>query len=188
MRLERIKRAAESDAEPKPSDYDDPSDYSAAKAVWNHSQRMDARDLSEATNIASTAEAERERVLTEDFVDQSREASARYADYDRVVNNPRVTIAPHVARMIIESDRSADLAYAVASDPDRAAYISRLNPVAAARELGRIEASIQAPPPKRTSQTPPPIRPVTPSAPAAKSVEDMSFAEYRAQRMKELGK
>ena len=186
-RLERITRAAESEAEPKDADYDDPTEYAAAKAVWASERRMVARETAEATAAQQAAETEYHRLLASDFEEQKAEARGRYVDYDRVVGDPSVFIAPHLARLIIESEQSADLAYAIARDPARAAHLSGLNPIMAARELGRIEASLRRPEPKRTSQAPQPIRPVTPAASVQKDPAKETYKEYVAKRRKEMG-
>jgi hypothetical protein len=55
--------------------------------------------------------------------------------------------------------------------------------VEAARAIGRIEATLNAPKPRTETQTPAPIAPVRGSARATPAPDAMSYEEYRAARM-----
>jgi hypothetical protein len=180
-RLERLERAAQGEKEPSEAEFADLTEYAIAKAAWKLQQGTIARERDEVSEAAKAAQAERARELAASYQDQIAEAKGRYVDFDAVVNNPRVYIAPHVAELVISSDQAADLAYAVASKPDLAARISSLPPIEAARELGRLEASLTAPR-RVTSSAPPPITPVSARSQAGKNPADMSYEEYKAWR------
>jgi hypothetical protein len=65
------------------------------------------------------------------------------ADFDDVLAKAAklpISEAMHLA--IFESDRGPELAYHLASNPEEATRIAQLAPLAAARELGKIEASL----------------------------------------------
>jgi hypothetical protein len=181
-RLERVTRAADADAEPKETDYADPIEYAAAKAVWASGKRSVAREAEAATDDQHAVLRERSRVLAQEFEDQKAEARMRYADFDAVVNNGSVEIRPHVAQLVLESEISAELAYAIASNPARAAALSRMTPIEAARAIGRIEAGISRPRPRVETQAPEPIRTVQSRSSPGKSPESMSYVEYRKWR------
>lgn len=184
--LERLRRAAEGESEPKEADFTDFTEYSIAKAAWRIDRQRVARESDGVTERAAAIETERRRALAESYREQVADAKPRYRDFDAVVNNPSVLIAPHIADMVMESDLGADLAYALASQPDEAARISRMNPVAAAREIGRLEASIMRPKPRFETNAPPPVKPVNARGAGAKSPEHLSYAEYKKAR--EAGK
>ena len=63
-------------------------------------------------------------------------------DYDEVVGLSEVVIAPHITDTILESDRGPEVAYYLAQHPDKAEAINAMSPIAAARAIGRIEASL----------------------------------------------
>ena len=63
-----------------------------------------------------------------------------------------------------------------------AAQIAKLPLAEAARAIGRIEASLQAPKPRTETQAPNPIAPVRGSVGATRDPAKMSFAEFKAFR------
>lgn len=181
-RLERIKSSAESETAPAESDFDDLTEYSIAKAAWSLGQKAAEREAAEVTAEAQRAAQERDQEALGYLREQMDDARTRYGDYDQVVMNPAVQISPQVMRLIAESDAAGDLAYAIASDPQKAAFLSRTDPIAAAREIGRLEASLSRPRPRTQTAAPEPIKPVRATSGASKSPEAMTMAEYRAWR------
>jgi hypothetical protein len=88
-----------------------------------------------------------------------------------------------MAEAIIESEKGAEVLYHLGSHPDEAKRIAMLSPLAAARELGRIEARLSMPAPRTTTKAPPPVKPVGASdAGVRKDPATMSQAEYEAWR------
>jgi molecular chaperone GrpE (heat shock protein) len=79
---------------------------------------------------------------------EMRESEAKKVipDYDQVISNYKGQ-APkdHVAAIILESDKSALLKYHFASNPRKLAEINSMSPLSAAREIGRLEASLSSP-------------------------------------------
>ena len=53
-----------------------------------------------------------------------------------------------------------------------------MNPVEAARAIGRIEASIALPKPRTETKAPDPINPVRGSAAASRNPDNMSYVEW----------
>ena len=67
-----------------------------------------------------------------------------------------------MAETIQASDVGPDVAYYLGSNPREAERISRLSPYLQAKEIGKIEVKLtDNPPVKRTTNAPPPIKPVT---------------------------
>jgi hypothetical protein len=67
-----------------------------------------------------------------------------------------------MAETIRSSDIGPELAYYLGTNPKDAERISRLAPLAQAKEIGKIEAKLASDPPmKRTTSAPAPISPVT---------------------------
>lgn len=86
------------------------------------------------------------------------EARVRYPDFDAVAFNQNLPITEVMAEVISESDKAADLAYYLGKNPAIAAKVAGMSPLAAARELGRIESTLSAP--KKMSSAPDPIKPI----------------------------
>ena len=186
-RLKRIEAATTGKKEPREADYEDPLVYASARALWlaRQEDRADeAAQVRSEIDVAKQAREQAEQMRLEDrareFVDQRTEARARYADYDQV--SERAFIPREFAPMILECDSPHDVVYYLGKNPDEGRRLSAMNPVAAARELGKIEARLSAPRPKTTTSAPDPISPVRGTASGTKNPERMSPAEWRAAR------
>jgi len=125
------------------------------------------------------------------------QARTDYPDMDEVLSEAQsVPVSPAMAEAIKSSDLGGDLVYFLGKDPDLANKIARMSPIAAARELGRIESYIEyekaqkkAAPKPAVSKAPAPIKPPKSSNSAGvKSVDEMSPSEYIAFRNKQVGK
>ena len=190
QRRERI-LAATGEA-PKEADFPDPIEYAAALGAYKFRQsdaqsgaRFMAEDAQAADDRAAQADAERRHLRAQAFAEESSEARKVYADYDQalaIAADPSIVSRP-LSEMVLESDRAADVAYFLGKNPAVAVQLSRMAPVDAARELGRIEARIATPQPKTQTNAPAPISPVNGrgAAPTKRS-EEMSLAEFTAWR------
>ena len=65
------------------------------------------------------------------------------ADYDEVMGGADTVVAPYITDAILTSDRGPEVAYHLAKNPALAEKLNRLSPIAAAREIGRIEAALE---------------------------------------------
>jgi hypothetical protein len=76
-------------------------------------------------------------------------AKAKLPDFaDKMAEAAELPISKAMHETIFESERGPEVAYYLASNPEEAARIEKLGPLAAAREIGKIEAGIAAPPVK----------------------------------------
>ena len=119
--------------------------------------------------------------LAQGWAEQVAEAKTKYADFEQVAFS--APISDKVSQMIASSDAGADVAYYLGQNPEIARQLSNIHPIEAARELGRIEARLSAPPPRAKSSAPDPITPVRNATSSAKKSPDaMSPDEYRKWR------
>lgn len=188
-RHERIKNAGASSTPPQEKDFEDYSEFVAAKAVWRYAQDTHSReaeavgsDVEEARRKLDQIDATEKRLVQENFAAQVADARTRYADYDAVVTARDVPISQQVVEIVTQSDVGADVAYHLASNKALAAEISAMTPIEAARAIGRIEAKITAPRSRTTSTAPDPITPVKGKAAATKDPSKMSMSEYKKWR------
>lgn len=164
------------------------ADYFEALADWKAEQKVsefrkqqqaEALNKAEQTQTATRFELYQERVST---------ALDAMPDYHEVVGGSDVPTEAHVLEAILDSEQGPQLAYHLAKHPDVAQRLNEMTPVQAAREIGRLEAQLaqpktETPPPKRTTNAPPPINPVRGSnGQFTKSPEQMSDAEWYAWR------
>jgi hypothetical protein len=166
-------------AEPKEADFNDWSDFIAAKAVW-------ASERSHTTRQTKAMQAERDSMQAESaamrraaWTEQVEAAKAVYADFEAVAFAGDVPLSKTMEDVILSSNQGADVAYFLGVNRSEAARISRMQPLDAARALGRIEAKISAPPARTSTKAPAPIRPVNPRGGTAEASPDrMTTAQY----------
>jgi hypothetical protein len=111
-------------------------------------------------------EAERRQ---EAFMEKAEKASERYPDFQLVVSNPNLPINEAMAEYIADSEMGGDVAYYLGKNPMKAAAISQMSPIKAARELARIESELASRPKAQPSKAPDPIRPVGNRGPSSTS-------------------
>lgn len=121
----------------------------------------------------------------------------KFTDFQDVVQDPTLPITTTIIEALRVTEIPAEIVYYLGKNPAETARISRLNPLAVAREIGFIEAKLaaskeavvpgtpQPPTVKKTSNAPPPINPIRggSSVSVGKNPENMTNAEYRKWRM-----
>ena len=150
-----------------------------------------------AEELLAKREAEREQMaLLEAYHDREEAAREKYDDFEQVAYNPSLPITTVMAQTIQASDLGPDLAYYLGANPKEADRISRLPQFLQAKEIGRIEARLaDNPPVKKTTNAPPPIKPVTAKGASAgayettdpRSISSMSTSEWiEAERRRQI--
>ncbi len=176
--------APKADGEPKRDDYASWDEWNRATVDWQVKQGVEQRlrDLQEAQRRSAQERAELE------FKQQAREKLAKgiekYDDFAEVVFEGDHNVTDEMAIAIAESSVAAELAYWLGKNPAESNRIANLPPASQIRELGKIEARLEAPKNKTTS-APEPVSPVKGSASAHKRIEDMTMAEYKEFRKKQ---
>lgn len=154
---------------PTPDKFNDYADYVEALTEWKAEQKvteaLSKRDQQQAEQAQQTAQ----QAKAQTFAERQQATRAAITDYDEVMSAAAdVRIAPHVHEVLLESEQGPAIAYHLAKNPDEAERLSAMSPLAAARELGRLEASLAksappqgaAPAPKPVSKAPAPIKPL----------------------------
>lgn len=167
---------------PNPDKYDDPTRFQAD--LTKHAvQQARADELeSEKRQISQDGETAKAAMWSEK-VNANRE---RFPDFDAVVGAPDLTITKTMAECIQDSELGPAVAYYLGKNPDEARRIAGLPAVQQGRELGRLEAKVTLPPPKRTSTAPPPA-PVLAGGGAPATIpapENMKMDDFAAWLLK----
>lgn len=140
--------------------YDEDKHRAALIEYAKAQAREEARSVLEQDRRAAR-EAERRSA----FEKRQQSFIATKPDYvERVLQNRSLPITQAMADVIAESEVGPQVAYYLAENPDRASVIAQMGELQAAREIGRIEARIEAeaearkaaPAVPRVSQAPPP--------------------------------
>jgi hypothetical protein len=142
--------------------------------------------------LAAERAREEQTRLHNEFLRRTATVRAAHPDFDEVISTLNVAAESPLGQALVTSEQGPAIMYALASNPDELARISALPPVAAIREIGRLEAkltsSTAAPKvtPKaapRKPAAPTPITPVTARGPTTvKPVSQMTQEEWNTWR------
>lgn len=169
---------------PAQEDFDDYNDYVDALTDYKTDVKIQQWRRDEEQKAQSATAQAKEAKLQEGI----NKGYEKYEDFEDIAMDPAVPITPMITEILAESDMPADIAYYLGKNRPEAVKISRMTPIAAAREIARIEAKLsdESPhgptPTKKTTTAPPPINPVGSSSTGpAKPLEEMSQKEYEAE-------
>lgn len=172
--------AGKAGGKPVPESFNSYDEYIEALTDWKLEQKEKAR-VEEATRAkAAEVETQRRRVA-EAFEEKTNAAVAKYPDFVEALDAD-VPMSEAMMQVMVLHSQGLDIAYHLAKNPAEAARISELVPSAAARELEKIAASLNAPAGTETSKptTKAPKPPSTvggSAAPASRSITDEKFGE-----------
>ncbi len=142
-------------------------------------------------------QAERTKELqTQEQIDANwnksvKTAQSKYPDFMEAIANPEFKQSDAVAQAIKSSEIGGDVAYYLAHNIEIANNLNAMNPLQAAREIGKIEAKIinkpKADPAPVISQAPDPITTVVGSGSGeAVPLEDLPMEEFFRRRAPEI--
>ncbi len=161
---------------PKVEDFETYDDFTEALTDWKLDQRDQKRDATQRAEAQATTW-------------QQRAAAAKESlpDFERVLSESTAPMTKDMAEVLRDSEHGPALAYHLAKNPAEAERIARLSPLAAARELGRIEATLSAPKapaaaPKKVTSAPTPPTPIGAGRSSEGDPAKMSYKDYEAWR------
>lgn len=167
---------------PDPANFEKYDDYIDALTDWKAEQAVAKRMEQDSTRKVAETRAQT-------FAERQTQARTVMPDYDEVVGGSDTPIANHVGEVILESELGPQLAYHFGKNPDVLLRLNSMSPTAAAREIGKLEATLSAKsatpaaPTKKVSNTPAPAgtlgaqgRATTPN------LANASMDEYMKQR------
>lgn len=183
---------ATADDEPQPEDYETHKEYVKALTKWEIKQ---ANKESDQKAQEKNLEIERAN-LVKSYNERMKSFAEKVEDFHEVLADvDDIALSPAVREIILSSENGPELAYELAKSREEFARVCKLPPIAAAREMGKIEARIakaaseeKKPEPKKITKAPKPIDPVGgKGAGVTKSVYDpnLSQKDYEALRAKQ---
>lgn len=199
-KVETSKQAETTSGKPNADDFETIGEYFEAVAEWKADQKIKAEKAAEAEKLkAESARTEAERIQKA-HNDRVKQFMAKQTDYEAVVTEALeelgdVEFGPGFASLIQESENGPELFYELAKNPDELARINSLSYGAMSREIGKLEARLEAraqsKPEFKKSNAPQPIGTVKAQGSGVKkSIFDkgLSFAEYEKLRLAEMKK
>lgn len=188
-------KPAASDGKPNLDSFDTHSAYVEALTDWKTDQKLKERDQNlEKSRLASAQDA-----IAKSYSDRAKAFAVKSPDFDEVLAEvDDIFISPTVREIILTSDHGPELAYELAKDREEFARVCSLSPLAAARELGKVESRLG---PKtseskqelrKLTNAPKPIDPVNAGGKGTmkKSITDpsLSQSEYEQLRREQMKK
>ena len=179
--------------EPQQTDFDDYQKYLDAKIDFEVKKAKINWDRDQERKQSEKAYQTKMQTLHE----RMDEGYKKYSDFEDVALNPTVPISPMIVEILSESENPADVAYYLGHNRAEAIKISRMTPIAAAREIAKIEVEIakaveQQPPgarkPSNISNAPPPIKPIGSGKSFEKDLEKMNQKEYEEEMARRTGR
>lgn len=188
-------QASSASDEPDPDDFETHAAY--VKALASHTYKQEQK--------AAQAEEQKSKLMAEQqtklqtYAERAKafaEQNAEFAETLEAVDD--VVVSGVVQELIVSSENGPELAFELAKNRQEFERINALGPIAAAREIGRLEARIAKasasseetkPEPKKLTKAPAPITPVgSKGGKSEKSLSDpdLSQREYEAIRAKQI--
>lgn len=162
--------------EPRPDQFTKYEDFVTAKAEWKADQRVKAA-LEGFQKQAGAVDEEKARVERAKTFDREARAQGKgiegFEDALETVRSDDFPMTPAIAEYLLDADQKAAMVKYLADNEDEAFRISRLGPVAAVKELAKVEARLSAKPKPKTSSAPPPPATVSGGAAAPQTIERM---------------
>ena len=174
--------------EPQLAQFQTYEEYVAAVADYKVELRFQKLDQERQAAEAVKQKAE----VQTGFQRKADEFKAQTPDFEEVAYNPSLPITDVMADALNYSESGPQVLYHLGKNPEEAQRIAELSlrsPVAAAIELGKLEAKLSLPQPRTTTQAPPPIRPLSGgSGSAIVDPDKMTSDEWRKWREDQLRK
>lgn len=162
-----------------------------------HDEYLEARDrwllsVFEETQEKKAAESKaktEQQTKTNTWNERLEAAKAVHPDLEEVLET-EFPLSPAMQEALLESEKGPEIGYYLVKHQEEAKRIAALGPLAAAREIGKIEAQLASAPPKAAARTstsaPPPPTPVggrpIPTVDPNKLSDEEWLQHYRKQR------
>jgi len=180
-------KPVEQTTQPVSTQYQDYDQYVDALTDWKIEQRESV------TRVATAKQEQKNR--QDAFFIKIDKAKEKHPDFDEVARKPSEqggpTINPPMFETLMDCEHGDDIAYYLGQNVEESHRIASLPPLAAAREIGKLEAQFAGPTPppqKKTTKAPAPTKPVGGKETLPKKWENMTEnddpSEFIAQRNK----
>lgn len=186
---EKSQPKLEQSGKPLSAQFDSHEEYIEALTDWKVEQKEVQREAKKKeTEIKTSVESQRQK-----YFERAKEFAKTQSDYQEVVADvDDIPMSLAVQQLLLESDNGPELAYQLAQDRDEYKRICSLSPMAAAREVGKLEAKLSSAEPSkqepRTTKAPKPISRV--QAKSSLATDDPwerpydEWAKWREQQLK----
>lgn len=193
---DEVKKEAVSEGKPNPDNFETHADYLDALTEYKLDQREKAKEVKAKETEAKTAV----KTQLETFQSKVAEFKKEKEDFDDVIEAADdIIMSLGVQESILSSDFGPELMYELSKNREEYERINKLSFVAAAREIGKIEAKLskasesseeKKPETKKLTKAPAPMSPVGSKGAGStkKSIfdPDLSQSEYERLRREQM--
>jgi hypothetical protein len=185
QQTETATAAATDASKPKAADFETHAEFVEALVDWKADLKLRTIESKQATDRART----QQQTAQQAYQAKEKEYSSAVPDFDEVVAAADFPVSAAVVEEITHGENGPALKYYLAQNPEEADRLSKLTPVALAREVGRLEPRFKTaagkPAAAPVSKAPPPISTAARStSTSTKDPGEMSPREYREWRQK----
>lgn len=173
-------------SKPKPDQFETHDLYVEALTDWKLEQKLSAKEQELKEKQVKTEV----QTKIEQHTDRVNKFKKAHEDFDDVLDNvSEIPLSMTVRESIVDSENGPDLMYELAKNPKELDRICKLGPIAAAREIGKIEARLSKPSEtslkKLTSNAPAPVSTVRARGTAvAKSIYDKGLSQSDYEKLR----
>lgn len=177
-------------AKPNAENFDTHEEYVEALTDWKIEQKEQER-ITKAKEDEFKTSYQKSVETFQSSVQAFKESHDDFEDVIESVNDVPMSIG--IQEALLTSEDGPALMYELAKNRETYERINKMNPLAAAREIGKIEARLTQSSPqektveKKLTKTPAPINPVgSKGVTASKSLNDLSYEDYKRVRMEQM--
>jgi hypothetical protein len=192
--IEQMKRSPASEAktgdEKPPKEEDFNGDYFAfqrALTAFEVKQSLRSELDKDRQQHANERQNARRQEAAEEFMERADEVKVRIPDFEATIEafeKGGGRFSQHVIEELQDSEHGPLLAYHLAKNPKIATELNAMSARDAAREIGRLEAKVSLPQPKKQTQAPAPLKTPTGGAAAPFDVNKAAQSEDVTELLK----
>lgn len=157
---------------PRPENFDSHEEYVEALTDW----KIESRESQRKQQVEAERQREQTTKAQQTFKEKYQAAAKAHTDFEEMFAEyaEDTPTSPTMTQAVMESEHGSELMYYFLKNQNEAARIAGLTPIAAAREIGKIEAKFESKPEtkKTVTNAPKPPSPVKAAA-VSPHVDDM---------------
>lgn len=185
LRRREAERASDPDRQP-PKEEDFNGDYerfNRAQIAFEVAETLRKEQSKDTARQIEARRADIQQNRVADHMERVEDARKTIPDYDAVLEKGlNLNLRPETLELIIESEKSAIIAYHLAEKPDRVRELAGMTTLEAAKHIGKLEARLSLPKAKSKTEAPAPIAALKGGAAPTADPAKMSMAEYAKWR------
>lgn len=147
---------------PRQEDFTDYGEYLTKVAEWNGEQAARKLIAEERQTFQQGQQQRNQQAAAVQYSERAAAAKAKFDDFDEVIKDGResVPVNDPTAKAIMSADNGPEIEYHLYTHPEEAKRIAGMDPISQVRAIGRLEAKLLTPSPKKTTSAPKPVKPL----------------------------